>query len=183
MKKSKPTYTDLEARLAVVEPIVAALKGHEVDAIVGEKKIALLLLPEVTQALQDSEAGFRAMFELSGVGIFQADAPAFRFTRVNPTFCEMTGYSAADLLTQSYIGLTHVQDRKRDMKALSRVIRDKANSWTIEKRCLRKNGGIIWVRVNGAVVRDENGQAVRVVAMASGIRATKSGSTRSPDIS
>src|SRR5579862_6698952 len=143
MKKIRPTYRELERRLAAVEPIVEALRHHEVDAIIGEKKIAFLLLREVTEALRNSEAGFRAMFALSGVGMFQADTPAFRFTRVNETFCEIMGYSAEELLTKTYIGLTQPQDRKRDMLGLTRVLRDKTDSWSIEKRCIRKDGSVI----------------------------------------
>lgn len=123
MSKSRPTYQELEKRLAAAESIIEALKHHEVDAVVGENKIAFLLLREVTEALQNSEAGFRAMFELSGVGMFQADAPAFRFTRVNRKFCEIVGYSAEELLTKTYIGLTYPQDRRRDMNALTPVLR------------------------------------------------------------
>ena len=165
MSKSKPTYQQLEKRLAEAEPIVEALKHHEVDAVVGEGKIAFLLLREVEEALLESEAGFRAMFELSGVGMVQADAPAFRFTRVNQKFCEITGYSAEELLTKTYIGLTHPEDRQRDMKGLARVLRGKTDSWSIEKRCVRKDGSVIWVGVNGAALRDEAGRAVRIMAM------------------
>ena len=105
MSKSKPTYQELEKRLAAAESIVKALKNHEVDAVVGEEKIAFLLLREVEEALRISDAGFRAMFELSGIGMIQADTPAFRFTRVNQKFCEIAGYSAEELLTKTYIGL------------------------------------------------------------------------------
>ena len=72
---SKPTYEELEKRLAVAEPILKALRNHEVDAVVGEEKVAFLVLSEVENALRLSDAGFRAMFELPGVGMFQADAP------------------------------------------------------------------------------------------------------------
>ena len=116
MSKTKPTYQELEKRLAVAESIVKALKNHEVDAVVGEEKIAFLLLREVEEALRISDAGFRAMFELSGVGMIQADAPGFRFTRVNQKFCEIAGYSAEELLAKTYIGLTHPEDRQRDMR-------------------------------------------------------------------
>ena len=173
MSKTKPTYQELANRLAVAEPIVNALKNHEVDAVVGEEKIALLLLPEVEEALRISDAGFRAMFELSGVGMVQADTPDFRFTRVNGKFCEILGYSAEELLTETYIGLTHPQDRQRDMSELARVLRGKADSWCIEKRCVRKDGNVIWVSVNGAVLRDDTGRAVRIMAMISDVTASK----------
>ena len=58
MSKSKPTYRELEARLAAAEPVIKALKNHEVDAVVGEEKIAFLLLSEVEKALRISDAGF-----------------------------------------------------------------------------------------------------------------------------
>ena len=173
MNKSKPTYQELETRLAAAEPIIEALKRHEVDAVVGEEKIAFLLLREVGEALLNSEAGFRAMFELSGIGMVQADTPDFRFTKINQKFCEIAGYCAEELLTKTYIDLTHPQDRRRDMKGLARVLRGKNDSWSIEKRCVRKDGSAVWVGVNGAVLRNNTGQAVRIMAMFSDITARK----------
>ncbi|HEV8292973.1 MAG TPA: PAS domain S-box protein [Tepidisphaeraceae bacterium] len=173
MSKSRPTYQELEKRLAAAEPIVDALKHHEVDAVVGAEKIAFLLLREVREALVNSEAGFRAIFELSGVGMLQADSPAFRFTRVNQKFCDIAGYPAEELLTKTYIGLTHPQDRQRDMDALARVLHARANSWSIDKRCVRKNGSVISVRVNGAALRDVAGRVVRILAMISDITTPK----------
>ena len=173
MNKTKPTYQELEKRLAAVEPIIEALKNHEVDAVVGEEKIAFLLLQGVEEALLISDAGFRAMFELSGIGMVQADTPDFRFTRVNQKFCEIAGYSAEELLTKTYIGLTHPLDRRRDMSELTRVLRGKAELWSIEKRCVRKDGSVVWVGVNGAVLRDDTGRAVKILAMISDLTASK----------
>jgi PAS domain S-box-containing protein len=173
MSETTPTYQELEERLAVAEPIVQALKNHEVDAVIGEHKIAFLLLREVEEALRISDAGFRAMFALSGVGMIQADAPGFRFTRVNQTFCEIVGYSAEELLCKTYIGLTHPEDRQRDMAELARILRGKADSWSIEKRCVRKDGSLIWASVHGAVLRDDTGRAVRILAMVSDRTASK----------
>jgi PAS domain S-box-containing protein len=173
MSKTKPTYRELEKRLAAAGAIAEVLKNHEVDAIVGEEKIAVLLLREVEEALRISDAGFHAMFELSGIGMIQADTPDFRFTRVNQKFCEIAGYSAKELLTKTYIGLTHPQDRARDMSEFTRVLRDKADSWSIEKRCVRKDGSVIWVGVDGAVLRDDTGRVVRIMAMISDLTASK----------
>jgi len=182
MKNGKPTYQELAERLAASEAIVEALKHHEVDAVVGEKKIAFLLLREVTETLQDSEAGFRAMFELSGVGMFQADSPSFRFTRVNRKFCEMMGYTSEELLTKTYIGLTYPQDHKRDMNGLTHVLRGNADSWSIAKRCVSKGGKVISVQVNAAVLRDESGR-VRIMGMineAAGRKFARAKSSKKP---
>ena len=165
MSKTKPTYQELEERLAAAESIVNVLKNHEVDAIVGEETIAVLLLREVEEALRFSDAGFRAMFELSGVGMIQADSPGFCFTRVNRKFCEISGYSAEELLNTPYLGLTHPEDRQRGMTELAKVLCGKADSWSIEKRCLRKDETSVWVAVDGAALRDDSGRVVRIVAM------------------
>ena len=105
-------------------PIVAALKNLEVYAVVGQQqKIAILLLSEVEKRLRISDAAFLAMFELSGAGMIQADAPGFRFTRVNQRFCQISGYSSEELLDMTYIGLTHPEDRPRDMAEFAEVLR------------------------------------------------------------
>jgi PAS domain S-box-containing protein len=173
VSKIKPTYQELEKRLATAEPIVEALKHHEVDAVVGEKNIAFLLLREVTEALRESEAGFRAMFELPGIGMAQADTPDFHFTRINQKFCEMIGYTSEELLTKTLISLTDPQDRRHAMNDFARVLRGKSDSWSIEKRFHRKDGIIIWVSVNGVGLRDETGRAVRIIAMIGNITARK----------
>jgi PAS domain S-box-containing protein len=113
------------------------------------------------------------MFELSGVGMIQADAPGFCFTRVNQKFCEITGFSAEELLTKSYIGLTHPEDRQRDMSRLAGILCGNADSWAIEKRCVRKDGSLIWAGVHGVVLRDDAGRAVKIMAMVSDLTASK----------
>lgn len=165
MSKRKPTYPQLEKRLAEAEAVIDALRRQEVDAVVGRGKVAFLLVRDVAEALRTSEEAFSAMFELPGIGMAQAASPGFRFTRVNRMLCEITGYSAEDLLTKTEIDLTHPADRRRAMAEFARVLRGEADRWSCEKRCVRKDGRVIWVRVNGASLRDEVGRAVRTVAM------------------
>ena len=150
-----------------------ALRHHEVDAVVGQEKIAFLLLQEVGEALQRSEAGFQAMFDLSGVGMFQADPPGLRFTRVNQKFCEITGFSTEELMAKSYIELVHPDSRSRSMNGLSRVIRGKVDAWSAEKQYIRKDDSSIWVGINGVALRDDDGRVVRILAMVHDITAHK----------
>jgi PAS domain S-box-containing protein len=165
MSKTRPTYQELEKRLEAAEAVVKALKNHEVDAVVGENTIAFLLLREVEEALRISDAGFRAMFELAGIGMFQADAPGFRLTRVNRKFCEIAGYTVEEMLTKTYISLTHPEDRRQDVRTLASVLRGKADSWSVEKRFVCKDGSLVWASVHGAVLRDAAGRAVTIVGM------------------
>jgi len=52
----KPTYNDLEARLAEAEKVIDAIRGEQVDAILGKKKsIYLIRLKEMEEALRKSK--------------------------------------------------------------------------------------------------------------------------------
>ncbi|HEX7230669.1 MAG TPA: PAS domain S-box protein, partial [Candidatus Binatia bacterium] len=53
---------------------------------------------QAQNALRENEGQFRAMFEAAVVGQTQASATTGLFTRVNQRFCEMTGYTEAELL-------------------------------------------------------------------------------------
>src|SRR5690606_3509783 len=65
-------------------------------------------------ALRRSEEEFRSLFELSAVGLAQADLATGQFVRVNRRFCEITGYSEAELQSKTFHDLIHPQDRDRN---------------------------------------------------------------------
>ena len=108
---------------------------------------------------------FRAIFELSSVGMTVRDAPTGRRIRVNQRLCEMTGYSAEELLKENGVKLTHPDDRERNREIRSAVLKGECETWVIEKRYVRKNGEAIWVHVNGNLTRDSSGQPYRTVAV------------------
>ena len=111
----------------------------------------------VEAALKASEEEFRSMFELAGVGKAQADPTTGQFTRVNMKFCEMTGYSGEELLAMTFRDITHPDDRERDESAVQRVLKGETNFWSIEKRYLRKDGAVLWVHVNGTLIKSKTG--------------------------
>ncbi len=78
-----------------------------------------------------------------------------------------------NLLTKTFIGLTHPEDCQRDMSELAGILRGNADSWSNEKRCVRKDGSVVAVGVHGAVVRDDAGRAVRIVAMVNDLTTSK----------
>ena len=117
------------------------------------------------EGIRQSEREFRAIFELSSVGMAQRDPSTGVIIRVNQRLCEMTGYSAKELLNQRDIMLTHPDDRERDQEVQASVLKGESNTWFIEKRYVRKNGEVIWVLVNGRLIRDSSGRPFRTVAV------------------
>jgi PAS domain S-box-containing protein len=124
-------------------------------------------------ALRQSEEQFRATFELASIGMAQADPQTRRFVRVNRKMCEITGYSAAELLQLTPRDLTHPDDWEPERDHFDSVIRGERPSHHTEKRYLRRDGTVAWVNVNMTVIRDADGKPVRTLAAIEDITARK----------
>ena len=116
------------------------------------------------EKIRASEAEFRAMFEMASIGMAQADPRTGLWLRVNQKMCEITGYTADEMLHKQIEELTHPDDRQQDWKLFQRVVRGEAPDYHIEKRYLRKDGTVAWVNVNMAVIRDAVGRPTRTMA-------------------
>lgn len=117
------------------------------------------------EALRLREAQFRQTFEMAGVGKAQVDCSTFRFMRVNAKLCEITGYTEEELMRMTPQMLTHPEDAEYDYELAKRNIANDINEWEHEKRYIRKNGEIIWVHINVAVVRDPNGNPLSAIGV------------------
>ncbi|MGO9601224.1 MAG: PAS domain S-box protein [Isosphaeraceae bacterium] len=125
------------------------------------------------KALRESEANFRATFELAGVGKSQADPATGRLLRVNRKMCEITGYSASELLERTFLDITHPDDRAQGWVNFRRMASGEAPDFDAEKRYVRKDGTIVWVHVNSILIRDDNGNPLRAVAIIENITKRK----------
>ena len=124
--------------------------------------------------LRDSEERFRAMFEQAGVGILEVSL-AGKFTRVNPAFCSMLGYPAAELLGRGFQDVTHPEDQTKSAALAEALAGPHATvvRQGIEKRYIRKDGTTIWGDVSVAVVRDERGNPLHFVTVVQDITKRK----------
>ncbi|MBD2233235.1 PAS domain-containing hybrid sensor histidine kinase/response regulator [Phormidium tenue] len=108
-------------------------------------------------AVQASEKRFRATFEQAAVGMVQVDLEG-RFVEVNQTFCDLVGYSPAELGSKSYVDITHPADLQEDFAHVKRLLAGDATSFTMEKRYLCRDRTVVWVNLAVALVRDGAGQ-------------------------
>jgi PAS domain S-box-containing protein len=116
-------------------------------------------------ALRNSEAEFRSLFELSVVGSAQSDPLTGRLLLVNKKFCEITGYSAEELLALSFFDITHPDDRERCWQGFRAAMAGKTDLFVVDKRYVRKDGSIVWVNVQLTALRDEQNRVTRSIAV------------------
>jgi PAS domain S-box-containing protein len=107
---------------------------------------------EARQALAESEARFRATFENAAVGIAHLDSN-LRWIRANTALCRILGWPINELVTKSLSDITHPDDLARDLGHIQQMLEGVIDSYSIDKRYVRKDGRIIWGRLSVSAVR------------------------------
>ncbi len=108
------------------------------------------------QALLLSEAHFRSGFEDGPIGVTFVDRD-LHFIRVNRAFCDMTGYEEAELLQLTTTELTLEEDLNSDAPQPDTTSNEFAN-FSVRKKYVRKDGGIVWVRLSAHWIFDGDGE-------------------------
>ncbi len=147
--------------------------GADTVALIQRKaqRIEAILL-STTAALQKSEARFRVLFEQAAVGLSYASMDG-KLQLCNPKFCEILGYSHAELLTKTFAELTHPADLAADSTQLAALLRDERPMFSMEKRYIQKDGSVIWTHITVSLLRDEQGQPQYTMCVVEDIRARK----------
>ncbi len=114
------------------------------------------------EALRESEALFRTSFENSMAGIVMADAEG-RFIRVNQTFCDMVGYTRAELLQLRFVDITAAEDSEMSLQSLRRMNMGEIDSTSMEKRYVCKDGVVIWAFISVSAIRDKDNRFLYTV--------------------
>lgn len=126
----------------------------------------------ILTGLQKSEARFRAMFESAGIGIALVGMDRHPI-EANAAMIEMTGYSPEEFFKMSGADLSYPGDADIGIPELMQVLVGKLNTYQIEKRYIRKNGQVYWVRLTNSVVRNADGQPEYFVTMVEDINEQK----------
>lgn len=121
-----------------------------------------------------SERNFRAAFEHAPIGMVLTDLDG-NFLEVNDAYCQITGYSKEELLAPgfSFRKYTHPEDLGGNVEEISSLASGETEAFFIEKRYIRKNGEIIWVRASATARRDSEGRPFQIVGLVENITAKK----------
>ena len=115
------------------------------------------------EKLRESEERFRNIFNQSTAGIAQVGLD-LRYTLVNQRFCEITGYSAAELQAKTCAEITFAEDRAGERAVFENALRDGKPSF-IELRYVRPDGSMVWVRNHISQMKDAEGRVCRLLAV------------------
>lgn len=120
--------------------------------------------PSSDDDLRVSEARFRGTFENAAVGIAHCDLEG-RWLRVNQTFCTIVGRDLEELIGRPFSEITHPEDQQVGPPDFHRLARGERGPYSVEKRYIRHDGGIVWVKLYISLQRDEAGAPAYVIGV------------------
>jgi PAS domain S-box-containing protein len=119
---------------------------------------------ETLKALTESESRFRAMFEGAGIGI-AITTEDDRILDVNPALEELLGYSRDELLSMRVYDFSHPDDHERDNELFRKIADSENDTYSMQKRYIKKDGSQIWTNLSVSIVRDDNGELKFMLGM------------------
>ncbi|QHE75906.1 PAS domain-containing protein [Hydrogenophaga sp. PBL-H3] len=127
------------------------------------------------QATTDIQLGAKQLedtFEHSSTGMAHSHIDG-RWIRVNQTYCDLIGYTKAEIQALSFRDFTHPDDLRLDEDQLARTLKGDIASYNIEKRYIHKQGQAVWVHLTLSLVREPGGQPDYLIAVVQDITASK----------
>jgi len=90
-------------------------------------------------------------------------SPKGNFLKTNKSLSELFGYSKDELLKMKHQDITYPDDLEISKNFIDRIIKNKINSFQLEKRYLHKNGHIIYCLKTITVLRKKSGLPTELI--------------------
>lgn len=124
------------------------------------------------EALCESEETNRITFEQAAVGIAHVAADG-RWLRVNDRLCDIVGYTREEMMGLRFYDVTRPDDMNLTQVLIRQILAGVADSFSEEKRYIRKDGSTLWVHLTVSLVRNAEGEPRFFVAVTQDINARK----------
>lgn len=99
------------------------------------------------QALKQSEARFRAIFEKSQIGIGIYDSVDGTAYHVNSRLAEIFGRPREEVLRLDWAEYSHPDDIEENLQKMSLLNKGMIDSFSLEKRFIKPDGSVIWTNM------------------------------------
>lgn len=129
-------------------------------------------LRQLHERLRESEERFRGAFDNAAIGMAIV-SPEGRWLEVNPSLCEIVGYSEQELLQMTFQDVTHPEDLDLDLHNVEHMLCGRLRSYHMEKRYIRKDGHTVWVLLSVSLVHNNEGDPLHFVSQIQDINARK----------
>jgi PAS domain S-box-containing protein len=151
----------------VAAVLMSSVPLFEDDQFVG----AFAMFSDIT-ALRETEKRFRKVFEEAAIGMALMDMDG-NLLDANPALQKMLGYSKEELAHLSYKEYTHPKDSPTSARLFRELAEGKRDSYSREKRYIRKDGRVVWGQVTVSLLRGAGGEPHFTIVMTEDITQRK----------
>jgi PAS domain S-box-containing protein len=106
--------------------------------------------------VRESEQLFHATFDQAAIGIGRV-APDGSWIEVNQKVCDIVGYTREELLSLTFQDITYPDDLAVDVGYVQQMLAGERETYSMEKRYIRKSGEIIWINLTVSLTRNPDG--------------------------
>lgn len=151
--------------------------GRHYDTVNGRPQLVGLVADITVRKQHDeflrlSEERFRGTFDNAAVGVAHVGLDG-RWLRVNQRLADMVGYSSAELLAKTFQNITHPDDLETDLDMVHQVLAGTLQTYSMDKRYIRKDGSILWAALTVALQRDAAGEPDYFISVVNDITARR----------
>ncbi|MBY0270836.1 MAG: PAS domain S-box protein [Burkholderiales bacterium] len=142
----------------------------------GKPQYVISMVEDITDK-KELEQHHKETFDQAAVGIVHTSADG-RYLRVNRKFCEMLGYSEAELLGRKASDFSRPGDRENEAGNRQRMWQGQLGNFAEEKQYVRKDGSIVWTNRTVSLARDASGKPLYFIRVIEDITARKEADLR-----
>ena len=106
---------------------------------------------------------FEEVFDHAPIGTALLDSEG-RWLLVNRALCEITGYTAGELIGKRFEGIVHPDDAGNDGEQRRRLLAGEIPAFQVEKRYFDASGEVVSAILSLSLVRDHDGQPLHYIA-------------------
>lgn len=126
----------------------------------------------IDELLREREEQFRTTFEQAAVGVAHVGLDG-KWLRVNRRLCAIVGYSEEELVRKTLDDITHADDVASDLEYVRQVLAGEIETYSSEKRYVRKGGIAVWINLTVSLARQESGEPKYFIAVVEDISERK----------
>lgn len=155
------TFLLIHLRPSIIEVLYTPGRRPEILSIISATIIPLVIALLIQQRnrnesrIKESEKRFHNAMQYSAIGMGIANLEG-KYLDTNEAFSKITGYSNEELSHLTFMDITYPDDLKKDLEEVKNLLAGKIDSYSTEKRYVRKDGSPLWVFLAVSLVRDND---------------------------
>ncbi len=119
-------------------------------------KLLFTNISQIVNANKEVENKLNETFEQESIGILNIDLNG-EITDANSKLVSLFKYSKRELVGKNILELTDEEDKERTTSKINHLLANpKEKYFSLEKKCIRKDGSPIWVNITNSLALDEN---------------------------